>query len=108
MASARTALVAAGLIAVAAVLAAPSWAGDVRGRYKLAADGGGAWRLDTVTGRMIWCETVARAPTAPITPPGAPAPAAGAGAPPTVIYGDTSRRRIECFDKDGRLDEALF
>lgn len=102
----QIAVVIAGTLAGAVVLPGQSMAGGAPGRYEIGVNGNAAWRLDTRTGHLTWCEAVAVTPTAPITPLGAPA--AEGVKPPVVIYGDTSRRKVECFDKDGRVDDTLF
>jgi hypothetical protein len=90
---AKAIVIGMGLLAGAATLSSTAATSEGGKRFAIASDGAGAWRLDTYTGRMVWCNT--EAPKA--------APAEG----PTVIRG-SGGRRVVCYDADGKVDVKLF
>jgi len=89
-------VIGAGLLAGAVALGGSAATYEGGKRFAVSASGagdGGAWRVDTYTGRMVWCQVE--------TP--AAAPAEG----PTVLRG-SGGRRVVCYDADGKVDVKLF
>jgi hypothetical protein len=89
-------VIAAGLLAGAVVLSGPAVTHDGGERFAIASGGAtagaeGAWRVDTYTGRMVWCHTATRK-------------AAAEGL--TVLRG-SGGRRVVCYDRDGKVEERL-
>jgi hypothetical protein len=91
----RTAVIGAGLLAGALVLSGTAATYEGGKRYAIASDGSGAgaWRLDTYTGRMLWCTTET--------------PKTEAGEGLTVLRG-SGGPRVVCYDADGKVDVKLF
>ena len=92
---AKAIVIGIGLLAGSAMMSAPAATSESGKRFEIASDGSGAgaWRLDTYTGRMLWCSTE--------TPKAAPAEG------PAVIRG-SGGRRVVCYDADGKVDVKLF
>jgi hypothetical protein len=95
MTYAKAIVIGAGVLAGAIGLSAPAATGEGGKRFAIASDGAGAgaWRLDTYTGRMVWCNTEA--------------PKTEAGEGLTVLRG-SGGRRVVCYDADGKVDVKLF
>jgi len=95
MGYAKAIAIGAALLAGAAMMSGPAAAGAGGKRFAVAADGSGsgAWRVDTYTGRMLWCSTE--------TPKSTEVQGV------TVIRG-SGKRRIVCYDADGKVDVKLF
>jgi len=89
-------VIAAGLLAGSVLLSGPATTSEGGKRYAIAsggtAAGDGAWRVDTYTGRMVWCHT-----TTPKVAAEGPAVLRGSGG-----------RRVVCYDADGKVDVTLF
>jgi len=88
-------VIGAGLLAGSVMVGGPAAAGDFGKRYVVAGDasGSGAWRVDTYTGRVLWCTTET--------------PKATEVRGVTVIRGK-GERRVVCYDADGKVDVKLF
>ncbi len=87
------AIVLAGALAAGAVLlAGRAETQSLSSRFQLAAAGNGAWRLDTVTGRMIWCSY-------------RPVPFKEAA---KVFRSSQTKTIVTCFDRNGKLDRSRF
>ena len=54
---AKTIAIAAGLAGGAVLLSGTATTHEGGERFAIATAGDGAWRVDTYTGRMVWCET---------------------------------------------------
>jgi hypothetical protein len=95
MTYAKAIVIGAGVLAGAIGLSAPAATGEGGARFAIASDGAGAgaWRLDTRTGRMVWCNTET--------------PKTEAGEGITVLRG-SGGRRVVCYDADGKVDVRLF
>lgn len=91
----RAIVIGAGLLAGAVLLSGPAATSEFGKRYAIASDGAGsgAWRLDTYTGRLLWCNTEE--------------PKSEAPEGITVLRGD-AKRRVVCYDADGKVDVKLF
>lgn len=85
-------LLAGALAAGAVLLAGRAETQSLSSRYQLAAAGNGAWRLDTVTGRMIWCGSQ------PIKLKEAA----------KVFRSSQTRTIVTCFDRNGKLDRSRY
>ncbi len=87
------ALLLAGAIAASAVLlAGRAETQNLSSRYQLAAAGAGAWRLDTLSGRMIWCSS-------------RPVKIKEAA---KVFHSSQTRTIVTCFDRNGKLDRSRY
>ena len=87
------AIVLAGALAAGAVLlAGRAEPQSHSSRFQLAAAGNGAWRLDTVTGRMIWCSY-------------RPVQLKEAA---KVFRSSQTKTIVTCFDRNGKLDRSRF
>lgn len=95
MTYAKAIVIGAGLLAGAVALSGTAVTYEGGKRFALASDGSGAgaWRLDTYTGRMMWCSTET--------------PKSEAGEGLTVLRG-SGGRRVVCYDADGKVDVKLF
>lgn len=100
MTYAKAIVIGAGVLAGAIGLSAPAATGEGGARFAIASDGAGAgaWRLDTRTGRMVWCNTET---------PKTEIPKAGTDESLTVLRG-SGGRRVVCYDADGKVDVTLF
>ncbi|MHA1536052.1 MAG: hypothetical protein ACTSUD_00720 [Alphaproteobacteria bacterium] len=87
------ALLLAGAIAASAVLlAGRAETQSLSSRYQLAATANGAWRLDTVTGRMIWCSS-------------RPVKLKEAA---KVFRSSQTKTIVTCYDRNGQLDRSRY
>lgn len=85
-------LLAGALAASAVLLAGRAETQSLSSRYQLAASGTGAWRLDTLTGRMIWCSS-------------RPVKLKEAA---KVFRSSQTSTIVTCFDRNGKLDRSRF
>ncbi len=85
-------LLAGALAAGAVLLAGRAETQSLSSRFQLAAAGNGAWRLETVTGRMIWCNS-------------RPVKLKEAA---KVFRRSQTKIIVTCFDRDGKLDRSKF
>ena len=97
MTYAKAIVISAGLLAGAVCLSGTATTHEGGERFAITTAGEGAWRVDTYTGRMVWCHTMT------------PSTTAKTGAPegPTVLRG-SGGRRVVCYDADGKVDVRLF
>ena len=86
------AILLAGALAGAVLLASRAETQGLTSRYQLAAAGNGAWRLDTVTGRMIWCSS-------------RPVKLKEAA---KVFRSSQTKIIVTCYDRNGKLDRSKF
>ena len=88
------AILLAGALAAGAVLLAgrAETQGLSGGRYQLAAAGNGAWRLDTMSGRMIWCSS-------------RPVKLKEAA---KVFRSSQTAIIVTCYDRNGKLDRSRY
>jgi len=85
-------LLAGALAASAILLTGRAETQSLSNRYQLDADGNGAWRLDTVTGRMTWCTS-------------RPAKRKEAA---KVFRSSQTKTIVTCYDRNGKLDRSKF
>jgi len=82
----------AGLAAGGMVLSGSATTEERADRYAVSAAGDGAWRVNTLTGRMVWCQVEAQ-------------PQSKTG--PTVLRG-SGDRKVVCYDENGEVTLRLF
>lgn len=92
MRNSKALLLAVTFAAGAVLLAGRADTQSLSSRYRLAAAGNGAWRLDTVTGGMIWCSS-------------RPAKLKEAA---KVFRSSQHKTIVTCFDRNGKLDRSKF
>ncbi len=83
----------AALAAGAVLLTGRAETQGLSSRYQLAAaTGNGAWRLDTLTGRMVWCSSRA----------------VKLKEAAKVFRSSQTRTIVTCYDRNGKLDRSKF
>jgi hypothetical protein len=98
MTYAKAIVIGVGLLAGGAMLSGPALTSEGGKRFQIASDGSGAgaWRLDTYTGRMVWCSTETPETTKTV------------GANELTVLRGSGGRRVVCYDADGKVDVKLF
>ena len=85
-------MLAAAIAAGAVLLAGRAQTQSLSGRYQLAVAGNGAWRLDTLSGRMTWCTS-------------RPVKLKEAA---KVFRSSQTKTIVTCYDRNGKLDRSKF
>jgi hypothetical protein len=85
-------LLAVALAAGAVLLTSRAETQGLSSRYQLAATGNGAWRLDTVSGRMVWCSSRA----------------VKLKEAAKVFRSSQTKTIVTCYDRNGKLDRSKF
>jgi hypothetical protein len=95
---AKAIVIGIGLLAGSAMMSGPAATSESGKRFEIASDGSGAgaWRLDTYTGRMVWCSTETPKTTKTV------------GAEELTVLRGSGGRRVVCYDADGKVDVKLF
>ena len=88
----KAVLLAGALAASAVLLTGRAETQSLSNRYQIAVAGKGAWRLDTVSGRMTWCNS-------------RPAKLKEAA---EVFRSSQTKTIVTCFDRNGKLDRSKF